>query len=125
MNGNKQYFNETETAKIKTGGTLLQIDVFGTSVDHDSIIINNGLAIVTYDVQAGSYNMIFYQSDASAATATVTITAAKTAEIHIHRGSGHTRFVIEIKNNQWFEKGFSSNDGTTWNQFFEMKLDKQ
>jgi hypothetical protein len=125
MEGNKQHFNETETVKLRTGGTLLQIDVFGTSVDNDSVIINNGLAIVNYDPQSKEYKMIFYQSDASAAKATVKIIAGNTAEISIHRETGYTRFVIEAKNKQWFEKGFSSSDGKTWNQFFEMKLVKQ
>lgn len=47
-NNKKQHFNEIETVKIKTGQTLLQIDVYGTSIDNDSVIINNGLAIISY-----------------------------------------------------------------------------
>ena len=124
-NDKKQHFNETEKVKLRTGGTLLQIDIFGTAVDNDSIVINNGLAIVNYDLQSGEYKMIFYQSDASVATATVKLIANNTAEINLQRKSGYTRFVIEIKNNQWFEQAFSSNDGKTWDQFFEMQLTRQ
>ncbi len=46
----KQYFNETETVSFKAGKTLLQIDVYGTSVDNDSMIINmaSPLSIITW-----------------------------------------------------------------------------
>lgn len=69
--------------------------------------------------------MIFFQADGSCAEADVSITNENTAEINLHRSSGYTRFIIEIKNSQWFEKAFSSSDGKNWNQFFEMKLNKQ
>ena len=123
--GKRQHFNETETAKIKLGGVLLQIDVYGTAVDNDSLIINNGLAIINYDSPTDEYRMIFFQSDASVAKASVKLIAGNTVEINLHREAGYTRFVIEAKNEQWFEKGFSSSDGKIWNQFFEMKLAKQ
>ena len=121
----KQHFNETETVRIKLGETLLQIDVYGTSVDNDSVIINNGLAIISYDLLSKKYEMKFFQSDGSAANATVRITDKNTVEINLHRKSGYTRFVIEAKNSQWFEQAFSSDDGKNWNQVFEMKLTRQ
>ena len=121
----KQHFNETETVNIKTGETLLQIDVYGTSTDNDSIIVNNGLAIISYDLPTKKYKMIFFQLDGSVAEADVRITHENTAEINLHRSSGFTRFIIEAKNAQWFEKAFSSSDGKNWNQFFEMKLTRQ
>jgi hypothetical protein len=124
-NDKKQHFNETETVKIKTGETLLQIDVYGSSTDNDSVIINNGLAIINYDLPRKKYKMIFFQADGSFAEADVSITNENTAEINLHRSSGYTRFIIEVKNSQWFEKAFSSSDGKNWNQFFEMKLIKQ
>jgi hypothetical protein len=121
----KQNFNETETAKIKTGETLLQIDVYGTSLENDSVIINNGLAIISYDFPAKSYKMKFFQSDGSLAEADVKLTNEYTVEINLHRKSGYTRFVIEAKESRWFEQAFSSNDGKNWNQFFEMNLTRQ
>ena len=107
----KQHFNETETVKVKTGETLLQIDVYGTSADNDSIIINNGLAIISYDLLTKKYKMIFFQSDGSFAEAEVSIPNENTAEINLHRSSGYARFIIEVKNSQWLEKAFSSSDG--------------
>lgn len=121
----KQHFNETETVKIKTGETLLQIDVYGTSIDSDSIAINNGLAIVSYDLPGKKYKMIFFQADGSFTEGEVSLPNENTAEINFHRSSGYTRFIIEVKNLQWFEKAFSSSDGKSWNQFFEMNLTKQ
>lgn len=121
----KQHFNETETVSIKTGGTLLQIDVYGTSVDNDSAIINNGLAIVNYELPTKKYKMIFFQSDGSVAEADVRIHNENTVEINVHRNSGYTRFIIEAEKSQWLEKAFSSSDGKNWNQFFEMKLTRQ
>jgi hypothetical protein len=121
----KQHFNETEIAKIKTGETLLQIDVYGTSVENDSVIINNGLAIISYDIPAKAYKMKFFQSDGSLAEADVRLINENTVEINLHRKSGFTRFVIEAKESRWFEQAFSSNDGRTWNQFFEMNLTRQ
>ncbi|HKO81821.1 MAG TPA: hypothetical protein VJU78_15555, partial [Chitinophagaceae bacterium] len=94
----KQHFNETETAGIKTGETLLQIDVYGTSADNDSVIINNGLAIISYDLPTKKYKMIFFQSDGSVAKADVSLPKENTAEINLHRKSGYTRFIIEAKN---------------------------
>jgi len=121
----KQHFNEIETVRIKAGETLLQIDVYGTSVNNDSVIINNGLAIINYDIPTKEYKMKFFQSDGSFAEADVSIINENTVEINLHRQSGYTRFVIEAKNSQWFEQAFSSNDGKNWNQFFEMKLTRQ
>ncbi|HYC28381.1 MAG TPA: hypothetical protein VEB42_06180 [Chitinophagaceae bacterium] len=120
--GQKQLFNETETAKIKTGGTLLQIDVFGTDVKEETRIINNGLAIVRYDTTRRTYLMDFYQSDGSVAEATVEVVNENTASILINRQGSFTRFVIRVKNNRWFEQGFHSRDGKDWTQFFEMDL---
>lgn len=124
-NDKKQYFNETETGKIKIGGTLLQIDVYGTSLDNDSVIINNGLAIINYDLTKKKYKMNFFQADGSFTEADVNLTNENTVEINLHRRSGYTRFIIETKNAHWFEKAFSSSDGKNWNQFFEMRLIKQ
>jgi hypothetical protein len=121
----KQYFNETETASIKLGGTLLQIDVFGTSVDDDSLIINNGLAIVRYNVNANRFEMQFFQSDGSSAEAILTLKNKYTVQIDLHRGSSFTRFVIEARDKRWFEKAFTSSDGKNWRQFFEMNLTRQ
>ena len=118
----KQFFNETETATIKTGGTLLQIDVFGTDVDNDQKIINNGLALVRYDTTKNAYEMDFYQSDGSRATATVYLLKTNIAEIILSRAGSFTKFVIEIRNKRWFEQAFSSPDGKNWTQFFEMDL---
>ncbi len=69
--------------------------------------------------------MKFFQADGSAVDATVSLPNEHTAEINLHRASGYTRFIIEVKNAQWFEKAFSSSDGKNWNQFFEMKLTRQ
>ena len=119
---NKEHFNETETARIRVGGTLIQIDVFGTSVTNDSLIINNGLAIVNYNPVSRNYDMKFYQADASYAEAELKIIKPGTVEINLIKKSGFTRFVIEIKNAHWLEKAFSSTDGKNWQQVFEMDL---
>ena len=121
----KQHFNETETISIKVGETLLQIDVYGTSVENDSVTINNGLTVISYDLSTKKYKMIFFQSDGSFAEADVRITNENTVEINLLRSSGYTRFIIEVKNSQWLEKAFSSSDGKNWDQFFEMKLSRQ
>ena len=120
--GKKQYFNETETARIRTGGTLLQIDVFGTAVENENEVINNGLALVRYDTSKGKYEMEFYQSDGSRAAASVTVPNLNTAEIMLSGPGSFTKFVIEIKNKYWFEQAFQSPDGKNWSQFFEMNL---
>lgn len=118
----KEHFNETETARIRVGGTLVQIDVFGTSVTNDSLIINNGLAIVNYNPVSRNYDMKFYQADASYAEAELKIIKPGTVEINLKKKSGFTRFIIEIRDAHWYEKAFSSNDGKKWQQVFEMDL---
>ncbi len=118
----KKFFNETEIAKIKVGGTLLQIDVFGTSVENESEVINNGLALTRFNIDTHKYEMDFYQADGSLVGASINILKDNIAEILLFRTESYTRFVIEIKNKQWFEKGFTSKDGKNWRQFFEMNL---
>ena len=121
----KQYFNETETVRIKVGETLVQIDVYGVSAENDSVIINNGLAIISYNQPTKKYEMKFFQADGSLTDATVRIIHKNTIEINLSRKTGYTRFVIEANESQWFEQGFSSSDGKSWKQVFEMKLTRQ
>jgi hypothetical protein len=121
----KRHFNETETVSVKLGGTLMQIDVYGTSAESDSVIINSGLAVIRYNVTSKKYEMHFFQADGSVAEAQVIIKDKNTAEINLNRGSSYTRFVIGTRDNVWFEQAFTSSDGKDWEQFFEMKLVRQ
>jgi hypothetical protein len=111
--------------RIKAGETLVQIDVYGVSAENDSVIINNGLAIISYNRPSKKYEMKFFQSDGSLADATVRIIHKNIVEVNLSPKTGYTRFVIEANESKWFEQGFSSSDGKSWKQIFEMKLARQ
>jgi hypothetical protein len=89
------------------------------------VIINNGLAIISYNQPSKKYEMKFFQADGSLADATVRIIHKNTVEVNLSWKTGYTRFVIEVNESQWFEQGFSSSDRKSWKQIFEMKLARQ
>lgn len=121
----KQQFSETETVTKKLNGRAIQFEAFGTAVDDSNNIINNALGILSYNETGNKYILRVVNFDGSYAEADASITQPSTFEWRMKYAGVYLKYIIEVRNKKWIEKGYNSTDGTNWNLFFEMELSKQ
>jgi hypothetical protein len=121
----KQQFYETETVTKKLNGQAIQIEAFGIAVDDSTNIINNALGILSYNESSNKFMLRVVNFNGSYAEADARITQPFTFEWSMRYQGVYWKYIIEVKNKKWLEKGYSSTDGTNWNPFFEMELSKQ
>lgn len=113
--GKRETFSSTETIRKKLLGTALLIE--GTHTGFEA------LAVVTFDTKAQQYRWRSFTSLGRGADVEARIVGAQTLQWF---PSAHSRYTIKISDSgKWEEIGeYSQDDGKTWTQFFEMRLQR-
>ncbi len=120
--GDRRTFHQTEHVTAKLNGLLLQIDGLGKNDAGETI--HAALAILSYDADASRYRFKSYEhmgrsADAAAECHDGTVTWILPA------GPRTIRYTIALNSKgQWHEIGEMTADGTTYQKFFEMTLDR-
>lgn len=120
-------FTQTEHVESHAGGAILTIDGVGESGDaaDGGRLVHQAYGSVSYDVNAGIFRWYSVESSGvqivtEAGVANERLTWSAPAE-----GGGVDRYTITRNaSGQWFEVGERSQDGSCWQQFFEMTLDR-
>jgi len=118
----RRTFTQTENVVSKLNGLVLQID--GLGKNPDGKVVHEALATIAFDERTKSYHFRSYEAlghyldtDTSCSNNTLVWT--------LPAGPRKMRYTIKLNDKkQWFEIGEFSTDGTNWQKFFEMTLDK-
>lgn len=113
--GSTEKFASTEVVKQKLMGAGLLIEGVHTGFE--------ALAVVTYDEKAKQYRWRSFTSRGAGVDVEAKITGDKTLE---WQPSPAARYVIRISDTgAWEEVGeYTPDQGKTWKQFFEMRLQR-
>jgi hypothetical protein len=119
----------TERAGYKLGGAVLVIEGIGRAGEpgtDSERVVHNALGIVSFDRDRGDYTMRAYRADGQYVDAWIKPDDDGLTWGFDIPGVGSMRYTMTINaQGQWHEIGEVSRDeGATWNQFFEMTLDK-
>jgi hypothetical protein len=126
--GQRRTFKGTEVVQSKLDGLLLTIEGLhrGTVGDKgEEVVVHNAFAVVSYDAKAKRYRFQAFTSRGNSEDA-----EAKVSEGQLVWGMkvpqfGDVRYTIKLDDKgRWFEIGEVSRDGKTWQQFFEMTLQR-
>ncbi|MBC7934165.1 MAG: hypothetical protein H7Y86_02225 [Rhizobacter sp.] len=122
----KEYFSETETGSIKLSGTAIQLEAYGKAIDDSAKIINDALGIIKYNFKKQRYELNIYQADGSFVVADVKLLSPGELEWSLKISASYkVKYIIRVTGNKWYEAGYKSLDGITWQQHFEMNLMKE
>jgi hypothetical protein len=113
--GKRETFTSTEVIRKKLLGTALVVE--GTHTGFEA------MAVVTWDAKAQQYRWRSFTSRGAGVDAEARLTGERTLQWF---PSPSARYTIVIGDaGQWIETGeYTRDGGTTWTQFFEMKLDR-
>ncbi|HEX8847146.1 MAG TPA: hypothetical protein VF791_21055 [Pyrinomonadaceae bacterium] len=125
--GGRQTFAGTETVQSKLNGLALLVEgkftgkLPGKDVEG---VVHETLAVLSYDEKTKSYRFRTYL-----ATGMTGDQEAKLVEGGWQWGfqfpGGNVRYTIKVKaKDEWFEIGEYSQDGKSWQKFFEMTLQR-
>jgi hypothetical protein len=119
-----------EHAEYKLDGAVLVIEGIGRAGGPGTAserIVHNALGVVSFDRAKGDYTMRAYRADGQFIDAWIKPGEGGLTWGFDIPGMGAMRYTMRInEKGQWHEIGEMSRDsGATWNQFFEMTLDKK
>jgi hypothetical protein len=121
----REEFTQTETVASKLDGLVLVIEGQGKSKE-DGSVVHTALAFVSYAERAKTF-----QWRAFTAEGRQTDTEAKVGANVLEWGlqiseRGRIRYTLKLnERGEWFEVGEMTQDGKTWQKFFEMTLQRQ
>jgi len=129
--GKRRTFIETENVQSKLGGLVVLFEGVGkdmASAGGPEATVHSALAAVSYDDQAKVFRWRAYQMDRDSVHSIDSDAKVENQMIEwgFQDGRGSTiRFIINLnEKGEWFEIGERSQDGKTWQKFFEMTLQR-
>jgi Protein of unknown function (DUF1579) len=121
----RREFTITETIQRKLDGLVLVIEGKGKSKE-DGSSVHTALAFVSYDEGAKTFRWRAFTAEGQQ-TDTVAKVGTNTLEWGLEIPQrGRMRYTIKRnEKGEWFEVGEMTQDGQTWQKFFEMTLQRQ
>ena len=121
----RKEFAQTETIQGKLDGLVLVIEGQGKSKE-DGSTVHTALAFVSYDEGAKTFRWRAFTAEGRQ-TDTVAKVGTNTLEWGLEIPQrGRMRYTIKLnEKGEWFEVGEMTQDGQTWQKFFEMTLQRQ
>jgi hypothetical protein len=118
----RKEFTQTETVEGKLDGLVVVIEGRGVSKENGALI-HNALAFVSYDDRARTFRWRAFTNDGRQ-TDTVAQVRTNSLEWGLEiPPRGRIRYTVTLKENgDWFEVGEMTQDGQSWQKFFEMTL---
>jgi hypothetical protein len=117
----------TETVAPRLDGAVLLVEGLGVLPGTDSTAarpVHQALAVVTFDPQAGSYNLRSYIATGQSGDFALTLVDGGVSWTREVPG-GRIRNTAHIGGDTWHEIGEFSRDGVTWMQIMEMNLRRE
>ena len=121
----RKEFTQTETNQWKLDGLVLLIEGQGKS-KVDGSTVHTALAFVSYDEGAKTFRWRAFTAEGRQTDAVAKV-GANSLEWGVEISQrGRMRYTIKLNDKgEWFEVGEMSQDGQTWQKFFEMTLQRQ
>jgi hypothetical protein len=115
-------FTQTETVEGRLDGLVVVIEGRGVSKENGTLI-HNALAFVSYDDRTRTFRWRAFTNDGRQ-TDTVAQVRTNSLEWGLEIPQrGRVRYTLTLKENgEWFEVGEMTQDGQSWQKFFEMTL---
>ena len=122
MGAQRIEFEQKEDVGTKLDGTIMLIEGKGFE---DGQLAFNAFGVVTWDNEAGVFNLYSNLSDGRSTMAQGEVPAENTFKWRYDVPMGKIRYTIVLnEKGEWFEIGEFSRDEETWFKFFEMTLRK-
>jgi len=125
--GPRHTFRQRETIQRKAGGAVVQIEGLGLERrGEQDVPIHQAFAVISYDSQAKRPRFRAWRADGGEVSCEPEFGDRSLIWGFTDPRSGvQIKFTIKLDEaGQWVERGESSRDGKTWQQFLEMKLRK-
>ena len=126
--GQRRTFAGTEVVQRKLDGLLITIDGLHRSLttgQGKDAVIHNAFTVVSYDEQAKKYRFQAFTARGNYENAEAKITEGQLVWGMKIPQFGEVCYTIKLDDKgRWFEIGEVTRDGATWQQFFEMKLER-
>ena len=117
-------FNQTENIRYQLDETILLIEGIGKEQETNAVTFE-ALGIITYDASTGQYTIRSYISSGQFTDAKAHFEGDNFIWT-FSTPAGKIKYTHHITDEiHWKETGEFSSDGTKWNKFFEMNLEKQ
>jgi hypothetical protein len=116
-----------ETISYDLDNTVLRLRGVGTAdKDGVEVKVHDALGVLYFDPFRQQFGMSSWISKGMHTDANVELLGEGRLKWWFEAGpAGTIRYTLKIENNVWVEIGEMSQDGETWKQFFEMKLEKK
>jgi len=123
----KMSFMTGETISYDLDNTVLRLRGVGTAdKDGVEVKVHDALGVLYFDPFRQQFGMSSWISKGMHTDANVELLGEGRLKWWFEAGpAGTIRYTLKIENNVWVEIGEMSQDGETWKQFFEMKLEKK
>jgi hypothetical protein len=121
----RREFTIIEIVQSKLDGLVLVIEGQGKS-QADGSVVHTALAFVSYDDRAKTFRWRAFTAEGRQTDAEAKV-GANTLEWGLEIPQrGRMRYTIKLnEKGEWFEVGEMTQDGKTWQKFFEMTLQRQ
>lgn len=122
----RQTFSQHESVRSAAGGSLIVIDGLGVGTSEATAgkTVHQAFAVVSFDGEAKTFRWRAWRAGGTEIATTAEVGDRKIVWGFQDPRAGTIRFTIRVEAGEWHEVGEVSRDGTTWMQFFEMKLKK-
>jgi hypothetical protein len=126
--GQRRMFKGTEVVQRKLDGLLLAVEGLHRGKVGDKGeegVVHNAFGLVSYDDKAKRYRLQAFTSRGNYEDAEAKVTEGQLVWGMTIPQFGEVRYTIKLDDQgRWFEIGEVSRDGKTWQQFFEMTLQR-
>lgn len=118
----KQSFNLIERVEHKLDGLAIAIEAKGA--DQQGTISHQTFSLIVYDIDSKTYRIQSLSQDGYVMRSEGQFEDGRlTWQVDVPHGI--LRYSIELKDDEWIEKGTYSADGDTWWPFMEIKLKRK
>ena len=124
IGGNRMTFNGSELVSRKLDGVALLVegDFYGGP---SGAPVHQTLGVISYDPKAKAYRFSSWLAAGGAGERELVV-RDQSWSWEMKQPNAQVRYTFTLTpQGDWLEKGERSTDGTTWKQFFEMKLSKE
>lgn len=122
MGGTRATFEGSETVTEKLNGLALLVEGDFTS---RGVSVHQTLGVIYFDPKTKAYRFNSWLATGGAGERELTVTD-RGWSWSINTPGNQIRYTFSLtRSGDWLEIGERSADGTTWKQFFEMKLSKE
>jgi hypothetical protein len=125
MGSDKKTFTQKEKIIQKANGTVIVIDGLGLD-EKTRKTVHEAFAVISYDLPDKKYLIRAFLANGNYIDADVIVEPDGTIIwSYKHPQAGEIKYTINVSNAKWEEKGVMSRDGSNWNLFFQMNLEKE